>query len=90
VLLGAEDLAPLALLDQLLGVRQSSRLEETMAKSFSDEGSGGGMVTAFTLMDVPEDGNALLWLDATLKDASHAAPAGPTPRRLGARHSPGS
>lgn len=44
-----------------------------MAKGFGNKGSGGGVVAAFTLMDVLEDGNALRWLDAALKDTSRAA-----------------
>ena len=71
VLLGAELLAPFALLDQLFGVVQSSRPEEAMAESFGYEGPGGGMVAAFALMDIPEDFHALLWFHAALKDAGH-------------------
>ena len=44
MLLGAEFLAPLAMLDQILGVLQSSRPEETMAESFGNKGSGGRVV----------------------------------------------
>ena len=37
VLLGAENLAPFAVFDQLFGVFQSSCPEENMAESFGDE-----------------------------------------------------
>jgi hypothetical protein len=73
-MLAAETLTPLALADQLLGIVQSSRPEETMAESFGNEGSGGGMVATFTLVDVSEDSNALLRLKVMLEDASRAAP----------------
>ena len=73
MLLGAEALAPTALPNQFLGVLQSSRPEETMTKSLGNEGSGSSMVATFTLMDVLEDGHALLRLYTALEDASRAA-----------------
>ena len=74
MLLGAEFLAPLAMLDQMLGVLQSSRPEETMAESIGDKGSGGRVVAALTLVDVFEDCFAPLWLYAALEHISDAAP----------------
>ena len=60
MLLGDEFLAPLAMLDQILGVLQSSRPEETMAESFGDKGSGGCVVAALALVDIFEDCLAFL------------------------------
>ena len=45
-----------------------------MAECFGDERPGGGMVAAFTLVDVFEDCYAFLWLDAALEDSSNTAP----------------
>ena len=73
MLLGAELLAPFGMLDQMLGVFQSSRLEETMAKSFGDKGSGGHVVAALALVDIFGDCLALVSLYAALEDPSHAA-----------------
>ena len=71
--LGTKLLAPFALLDQFLGVFKSSRPEETMAEGFGDEGSRGSMVAKFTLVDIYEDNNALLRLNAALEDISRTA-----------------
>ena len=73
MLLGAEFLAPIAFLDQILGVFQSSRLEETMAESFGDKGSGGRVVAALSLVDMFEDCLDFLWFYTALEDPSHAA-----------------
>ena len=73
MVLGAELLAPFALLDQLFGIVQSSRPEEAMVESFGQEGPGGGMVATFALMDISEDLHAL-WFHAALIDAGHAPP----------------
>ena len=54
--------------------QQSSRPEETMVESFGNEGSGGGMVATFALMNVSEDRDALLRLYVALEDASRVAP----------------
>ena len=74
MLLGAEFLASLALLDQVLGVFQSRRLEETMAERFGDKGSGGRVLATLALVDIFENCLALLWLYAALVDTSDAAP----------------
>ena len=60
MLLGAEFLAPLAFLDQILAVLQSSQIEEAVAEGFGDKGSGGRVVAALALVDVSEDCFALL------------------------------
>ena len=73
MLLGAELLTPFAMLDQLLGVLQSSRPEETMAESFGDKRSGSRVVAAFVLVYIFEDCLALLWFYAALEDSSHTA-----------------
>ena len=64
---------PFAMLDQLLGVFQSSQSEETMAKGFGDKVSGGRVVAALASVDIFEDCLALLWFYAALEDSSHAA-----------------
>ena len=58
VLLGAEKLALLTVFDQLFGAFQSSQPEETMMESFGDKESGGRVVAALALMNVPEDCSA--------------------------------
>ena len=73
MLLGAELLTPFAMLDQLLGVLQSSRPEETMAESFGDKRSGSHVVAALALVDIFEDCLALLYFYAALEDSSHTA-----------------
>ena len=73
MLLGAELLTPFAMLDQLLGVLQSSRPKETMAESFGDKGSGGRVVAALALVDIFEDCLAFLWFYVALENPSHAA-----------------
>ena len=74
MLLGAEFLTPFAMLDQLLGIFQSSRLEETMVESFGDKGSGGCVMAALALMDVFEDCLTLLRLNAALVDTGDIVP----------------
>lgn len=74
MLLGAELLAPFALLDQLFRIVQSSWPEEAMAKGFGYEGPGGGMVATFASMNILEDFHALLRLHTTLINAHHALP----------------
>ena len=72
MLLGAEFLAPLAMLDQFLGVFQRSWPKETVAESLGNKGSGGRVVAALALVDIFEDCLALLWFYAALEDPSHA------------------
>ena len=55
MLLGAELLTPFAMLDQFLGIFQSSQPEEAMVESFGDKGSGGRVVAALALVDIFED-----------------------------------
>ena len=73
MLLRAELLTPFAMLDQILGVLQSSRPQETMGKGFGHKGSGGRVVAALTLVDIFEDCLALLWFYAAQEDSSHTA-----------------
>ena len=72
--LSVELLAPLAFLDQRLGVFKSSRPEEAMAESFGYEGPRGGMVATFALVYISEDLHAFLWFYAALVDAGHTPP----------------
>ena len=60
MLLGAEFLAPFAMLDQFLGIFQSSQPEEAMVESFGDKGSGGRMAATLALVYIFEDCLALL------------------------------
>ena len=45
-----------------------------MEEGFCYDGSGGGVVATFTLVNVSEDLHALLWLHAALINAGHALP----------------
>ena len=73
MLLGAELLTSFAMLDQLLGVLQSSRPEEPMAESFGNKRSRGRVVATLALVDIFEDCLALLSFYIALEDPSHAA-----------------
>ena len=73
MLLGAEFFTRFAMLDQLLGILQSSQLEETMAEGIGDKRSGSYVVAALALVDIIQDCLALIWFYIVLEDSSHTA-----------------
>ena len=74
MLLGTKFLTPFAILDQLLGVLQSSPPEEIMAEGFGDKRSGSRVVATLALVDIFEDCLALLRLHAALVHTSDTVP----------------
>ena len=69
----AEALASLALEDERLGVFKGRWPVEVVAECLGHEGSRCGVVPALALVNVEEDVDATVLLDATLENAGRAA-----------------
>ena len=69
----AESLAPFAFEDERLGVFEGRGPIETMAEGLGHQGSRCGVVPALSLVNVEEDVDATILLDAALEHTGRAA-----------------
>jgi hypothetical protein len=71
--LRGESLAGIAMLDDVLGIVEGREPVEPRPKSLGDEGSAAGVMPAGSLVNVPEEGDSILWCYAPLENPCRAA-----------------
>jgi hypothetical protein len=71
--LRGESLADIAMLDDVLGVVEGREPVESRPKSLGDEGSTADMMPAGSFVNVPEEGDSILWCYAPLENPCRAA-----------------
>jgi hypothetical protein len=61
------------MLDDVLGVAEGREPVEPRPKSLGDEGSTAGMMPVGSFVNVPEEGDSILWCYAPLENSCRAA-----------------